>query len=161
MLAAFAKLTSSHLAVRWLMRDLRRVSAVRQKWVLFVAREQRELLFTVCRRCLRWEEVKEACSSRTMPGGREVKRSLPGGRRHRERVTSGEMRLLSTLRWAWLTIASGYTFMTGKALRRFRVKPHASYWLKSNTMDEFQVYLHSKAVLCSQWDDNNNIIVTA
>ena len=31
-----------------------------------------------------------------------------------EKEISGEMRLLSTLRWAWLRNASGYIFMTGK-----------------------------------------------
>src|SRR4029434_5372250 len=80
-------------------------------------------------------ERDQNVAPRSMSGGRESYVCLTEKPAERERVTSGEMWLLSTLRWAWLRIASGYIFMIGESLRRYRMKPYVSYLLKSNTMD--------------------------
>ena len=71
-------------------------------------------------------ENKESCSS-PVDGVREVKevapRSMPGGR---ESHIWGDAAIVQA-QVGVVKIASGYTFMIGKVVRRFRVKPHVSY----------------------------------
>ena len=66
-----------------------------------------------------------------LAGGEERSRRLllgrcPEGEMKRER-TSGKDVVFVQAKGGVVNIASGYTFMIGKVVSRFRVKPYASY----------------------------------